>query len=320
MPIFAENIRMLSYLKMVRPVNLLIVAVTQYLVLFFLIRPMMLLNQCDLMTSHFDFALFVLSHVLLAAAGYAINDYYDTRIDSVNKPSKNVLLNGVAPKNAVTINYVFNAVACLLGFYCGWKIGFFKLGFLPLIVALALYFYALKYKRQFLVGNLVVAIVVAYSILVVWLYQFFAIKSDPVVFTAMMNSFMPITWFVTGFAAFAFLTTLIREIIKDIEDIEGDRADGCNTAPIKLGIKRTKQMVAGIIIFIMLLLAFAQFMLYADYTLTCWYLMVVQGMLIFVLIKLMMAQEKADFHFLSVFAKFVMVAGLLATQLLYISF
>ncbi len=300
--------------------NLLILAITQYLVLFFLIRPIMLLNNCDIMTSQFDFALFVLSNVLLAAAGYAINDYYDTRIDHINKPSKNVLLNGIPPKHAVTLNYILNAMACLLGFYCGWRVGFVKLGFLPLVVALALYFYALKYKRQFLVGNIVVSLIIAYSILVVWLFQFFAIKSDPGVFASMMNNFMVISYFVIGFAAFAFFITLIREIIKDLEDIEGDRADGCNTLPIKLGIPKAKKFVLGFSIFTMLLLAFAQSLLYSDYTLTCWYLMVVQAMFLFLIIKLVKANEKADFHFLSVFAKIIMIAGLLATQLLYISF
>jgi 4-hydroxybenzoate polyprenyltransferase len=311
---------MLQYIKMVRPVNLLILAVTQYLVLFFLIRPIMLLNGSDIITSQFDFALFVLSNVLLAAAGYAINDFYDTRIDTINKPDKNVLLHGVPAKNAEILCYVLNAIACLLGFYCGWRVGFFKLGFLPLVVALALYFYALKYKRQFLVGNIVVSLVIAYSILVVWLFQFFAIKTNPAVFAAMMNNFMVISYFVIGFAVFAFFITLIREIIKDIEDIEGDRADGCNTAPIKLGIPKTKKIILGLIIFNILLLAFAQILLYTDYTLTSWYLLVVQFMYVFLIIKLMKAKEKADFHFVNVFAKIIMIAGLLATQLLYITF
>ncbi|MEI6851631.1 MAG: UbiA family prenyltransferase, partial [Bacteroidota bacterium] len=217
---------MLSYFKMIRPVNLLILAATQYLVLFFLIRPIMLLNHCDIMTSQLDFALFVLSNVLLAAAGYAINDFYDTRIDKINKPEKNVLLQGVPAKNAEMLCYILNGVACLLGFYCAWRVGFIKLGFLPLVVALALYFYALKYKRQFIVGNLVVSLVIAYSILVVWLFQYFAIvhalKNDIAnAFAGIKNSLIFIHWFVIGFATFAFFITFIREIIKDIEDIEG---------------------------------------------------------------------------------------------------
>jgi 4-hydroxybenzoate polyprenyltransferase len=305
---------------MIRPVNLLILAVTQYLVLFFLIRPIMLLNNCDIMTSQLDFMLFVLSNVLLAAAGYVINDYYDTRIDTINKPDKNVFLNGIPLKNAVNLNYILNAAACLMGFYCAWRVGFIKLGFLPLVVALSLYFYALKYKRQFLIGNIVVALIIAYSILVVWLFQFFAIKSDQVVFAAMMNNFMVISNFVIGFAVFAFFITFIREIIKDIEDIEGDRADGCNTVPIKMGIPKTKKFIIGFTIFTMLLLAFGQTMLYTDYIITCWYLMVVQAMFLFLIVKLMKAKEKPDFHFLSVFAKIIMIAGLLATQLLYITF
>ena len=311
---------MLSYFKLIRPLNLLILGITQYLVLFFLIRPIMLLNQCDIAMSHIDFALFVLSNLLLAAAGYAINDYYDLNIDAINKPEKNVLLTKIPPKNANTLNFVLNSIAVLIGFYCAYNVGFFKLGFLPLVVALALYFYALKYKRQLLIGNIVVSLVIAYSILVVWLFQFFALKTQPDDFAAMMNSFIVISNFVIGFAVFAFLITFIREIIKDIEDIQGDKTDGCNTLPIKIGIPKTKKFLLGFIIFMMFLLAFAQTMLSENYITACFYLFVIQGMLIFLIFKLFKATEKTDYHFLSVFAKIIMIAGLLATQLLYISF
>jgi 4-hydroxybenzoate polyprenyltransferase len=311
---------MLSYFKLVRPVNLLILAITQYLVLFFLIRPFMLMNQYDVMMNQFDFALFVLSNVLLAAAGYAINDYFDTDVDNINKPGKNVLLHGVPANHANTLCFILNAVAVLLGFYCSYKVGFIKLGFLPIVIASALYFYALKYKRQFLIGNIVVALVVAYAVLVVWLFQFFAIKNDPAVFAGMLSYFTPISGFVSGFAVFAFLLTLIREIVKDAEDVEGDKAAGCNSLPVKLGIASTKKVVLGIIIFTMLLLTQVQIMLYTDFVITTWYLMVVQAMFVFLIIKLWKGNERADFHFMSTFIKIMMIAGLLATQVLYISF
>ena len=311
---------MLLYLKLIRPVNLIILALTQYLVMLFLIRPIMLLNGCDVMMSRFDFAMLVVSHVLLAAAGYAINDYFDMRSDTINKPDKNVLLLGIPRKHAQTLNYILNTVACLLGFYCAYKVGFIQLGFLPVVVALALYYYALKYKRQFLTGNLVVSLLIAYSVLVVWLFHFFAIKAHPEVFARMINSFGIITYLVLGFAIFAFLITLIREIIKDMEDMEGDREDGCDTLAIRLGITKTKKVLVGLIILTMLLLALAQFILYTHYFTAVLYLLIVQGMMVFLWIKTMKSNEKNDFHFLSVFTKIIMITGLLATQLLYISF
>lgn len=311
---------LLSYSKLFRPVNLLIIAATQYLVLFYVIRPFMLMSNVELQMSHLDFALFVFSNLLLAAAGYAINDYYDTDIDAVNKPDKNVLLTKIPRKKAYTLNFVLNALACAIGFYIAFRVGSFKLGFLFVVVALVLFYYSLKYKRQFLTGNIVVALLAAYSVLSVWLFQFFAIKNNPVAFADLVGSFSVISIFVGGLALFAFLTTLIREIIKDMEDREGDKEYGCNTLPVNKGFSFTKKIVLWLTIFTMMLLAGAQFFLFSSFYMVTWYFFVVQIMFVYLIIKVMKSKEKEEFHFLSIFAKIIMIAGILATQIFYIHF
>lgn len=280
----------------------------------------MLLNQFDLQISHFDFALFVFAHVLLAVAGYIINDYFDLAIDKVNKPEKNQFLKNLSAKNAPTLNFLINATAIIISFYVAYKAGNLKLGFLSVVIALALYFYSLKYKRQFLTGNIVVSLIIAYTIMVVWLYQFFAIKNNPEVFVSLITAYKSITFFVAAYAIFAFLTTFAREIIKDIEDLEGDRAEGCVTVPVKKGIAYSRKILSALIILIMVLLCAAQIILYKNYFMLFCYIFILHFLFAYLLFKLRNSTEKADFHFLSNFLKIVMLAGLLSTQVLYICF
>jgi 4-hydroxybenzoate polyprenyltransferase len=188
-----------------------------------------------------------------------------------------------------------------------------------------LYYYSLKYKRQFVTGNIVVAIIAAYGVLSVWLFQFFALLSaarsgDPYSFINSEEARTDITYFVFGFTVFAFLVTMIREIIKDMEDVEGDKECGCNTLPVKKGFPFAKKSVLWLGIFTILLLAAAQFLLFADYTALTLYLCVVQALLVYLVVKVSRSGEKSEFHFLSIFAKIIMIAGILSTQMLYTYF
>lgn len=310
---------MLNYLKLIRPLNLLIIAAAQYLTLFCVILPWIKMSGAVMSVNHLDFALFVFAHVLLAAAGYAINDYYDTDVDAVNKPGKNVLIARIHKRRAYNMNLVLNIIAGAIGFYCAYKAGSVKLGFLFVIIALLLFYYSLKYKRQFITGNLVVALLGAYMILVVWLFQFFIIKMHPDVFASLIGSLGTITIWVGGLALFAFLTTFIRELVKDAEDYEGDSSAGYQTIVIKLGIGISKKIILWLTIFTMILLLCTQYLLFETFSIVSLYLFVVQILFVYFLIKLVKANDKNHFHFLSVLAKLIIIAGLLATQVLYIS-
>lgn len=309
---------MLSYIKLLRPVNLFIIALTQYLILYFIIRPFMAMNGLELQMNHLDFALFVAANLFLAAAGYAINDYFDTDTDAINKPGKNMLLGKIPRGQAYTMNIVLNSIACVIGFYCSFKVGSVKLGFLFVIIALLLYYYSLKYKRQYITGNLVVALLAAYAVLSVWLFQFYAIKNNSDIFSNMIGYFGIITIFVGSFALFAFLISIIREIIKDMEDYEGDKACGCDTLAVKKGINFAKITSAVFCGITMILLLVAQILLFEHYPMLTWYLLVIQGLFLYLLIRLLKSKEKAEFHNLSIVAKIIMIAGILATQLLFI--
>ncbi|HPI29700.1 MAG TPA: geranylgeranylglycerol-phosphate geranylgeranyltransferase [Bacteroidales bacterium] len=310
------------YFKLIRPVNLLIIALTQYLMLFWIIKPLLAENSCGLQMSHLDFALFVLANLLLAAAGYAINDYFDIEADSINKPGKNVLENKIPRRHAYRMNIIMNSLAGIIGFYCAYKVGYIMLGFFFVVIALALYYYSLKYKRQFLTGNIVVALMTAYAVFSVWLFQFFAIFSlakagDPYIYIHTIDARKEISYFILGFAVFAFLLTLLREFIKDIEDVRGDEAVGCNTLPIKKGMPAAQRWVLVLSVIIIILLAVCQALLFTTQTALSLYLVVIQAMLVYLIIKVKRARDVSEFHFLSMFAKIIIVAGLLSTQVLY---
>lgn len=309
---------MAAYFRLIRPVNLLIIALTQYMIAYAVIIPFLKVNGIENIYSHLDFALFVLAHVIIAAAGYIINDYYDLAADAINKPQKNMLLERISPKKAYNLNFILNIIGGLLALYCSYKAGNYKLGFLPIVVSLALYFYALKYRRQLFTGNIVVAIIIAYSVLVVWLLYFFAIKNSPIQFASLIGSYGTISYFVIGFAVFAFLMTLIREIIKDAEDINGDKEAGYVSIPIRYGLGTTRKVLYIIIALAMALLGYVQFLLKDSYSLLTWYGFLIQTLLLILIFQVKKANDTKGFHGASLFSKIIMVAGILSAQILYI--
>ncbi len=301
------------YLRLIRWQNLLIIALTQYMTRYFLIQPFYKLQQLQLQLSDFDFFLLVLTTVIIAAGGYIINDYFDLKIDPINKPDKLILGNKISATKAETAYYIINAIAVGIGVYLGYKVGSISIGLLFMVFATVLYFYSLKYKMLLLWGNLAVSLLSAFTVIIVWLFEFFAIHNNPLIFAQGINAYWGITYFVLAYALFAFLTTFIREIIKDIEDIEGDRRWGCTTLPIVAGIPVAKKVAAAIAVVSIIIIVWFQYVLkeinhgYVAALLV----IVVQVPLAFLTYKIMNAKVKEDFHFVSNAAKIIMVLGIL---------
>src|ERR1700747_2647931 len=148
---------MFAFLKLIRLQNLLVIAFTQYMMRWCLIYPILKTRGFELQFSNFHFFLLSLSTVMIAAAGYIINDYFDVRIDKVNKPEHLVIDKGVKRRVAMGAHMVINVIAILIGFYISHIIGNWKLGFIFFICALGLWLYSTSFKRQFLIGNIVIA-------------------------------------------------------------------------------------------------------------------------------------------------------------------
>ncbi len=269
--------------------------------------------------SNLDFFLLVFSIVLLAAGGYIINDIFDTQIDAINKPDKVIIDNSITEKKANLFYYIINGIASITGIYLGVKVGSLSLGLSFMVCIAIFYFYSLKYKRLFLWGNFVVAILAAFLLIIVWLFEFFAIRKNGIVFTEGLQAYWTITYFVLAYSLFAFIITLIREFIKDIEDLEGDSKWGCTTLPVVIGVDKTKKVAAILSFFAVLLIAFFQIKLkFLNLGYFAGILMIaVQVPFAYLGVKILTAKEKADFHFVSNLSKIIMVIGILTMFAIY---
>jgi 4-hydroxybenzoate polyprenyltransferase len=274
-----------GFWRLIRWQNLVILLFTQYFIKIFLIS-----NDSDVWMSlgNHSLAFICVATLCIAAAGYIINDYYDVKIDTVNKPSQVVIGKLIKRRVAMFLHTFFNFSGIAIGFLMLNEI----IGGVLFASAFLLWLYSNQLKRLPLVGNLAISLLTAMSVLIVSLY-----------FPDNQN----LVWV---FALFAFFSTLIREIVKDMEDVKGDETFGCRTLPILWGIRRTKQVIYVFfgVFFIILLstyLTFAhQFVFYL-------YLVEVP-LLIWFLLRLYRADTKKDFRFLSQLCKWIMIMGVLS--------
>ncbi len=303
---------MIAFLKLIRIQNLVIVAVTQYLMRFAIIQPILQVNNFSLQLSEFDFLVLVLSTIFLTAAGYVINDYFDTKTDSMNRPDDVVVGKQIERRTAMSLHIVLNILGIIGGFYVSYRIGLYQLGMIFIIVSGLLWYYSTSYKRQFLIGNLLVALLTGIVPLLPILYEMPLLnKTYKDILLANHTNFNHIFFWVLGFSFFAFITTLAREIIKDTEDFEGDSAYGRNTVPIVLGIKWTKTIIVSLLVIVLFVLVYLYFS-YLESLSTLLYglitLILPMFYLIYVIYK---ADDKNDYHFASTLLKFIMLAGIL---------
>lgn len=291
---------------------MLIIVLTQYLMRWCIIRPLLKVNQFELQFSELHFFFLVMATVLITAAGYVINDYFDTKTDLVNRPEKVILGRKLNRRWAILLHIIFNTIGIGLGAYISFYIGLPILSLVFVMITGILWFYSTTYKRQFLIGNVIVALLTALVPLMVLLFEIPLLRAKyGLLMLELKANFNYIILWVTAFSFYAFLLTLIREIIKDVEDFEGDNAYGRNTMPIVLGVMNTKIVIITFILLTQFSLLYVYFIFLKD-TLTLLYFGVFLIIpLLMLLYKLLTAKEKKDYHFASNLSKAIMLAGIL---------
>jgi 4-hydroxybenzoate polyprenyltransferase len=310
---------MLTYLKLIRYQNLLFIAFVQFVMGQVVLVPILQTFGFDASIETGLMFLLIIATVLIASGGYVINDYFDVKIDKINKPDKQIVSNKLSRHTAIILHQFLTGLGVTCGLILALIARSFTLAFIFIVIPGLLWFYSASYKRLFLIGNLVVSFISAMTVLVVGILQISFLQKEygSLIFeTPIPGSFYG--W-IGGFAIFSFLCTLIREIIKDMEDEKGDREMECHTLPIRWGITKTKIFLYGLIAFTVIALFLADYFLIPfKSTLTIKY--IIFGLtlpfacLCFLIYR---ANSKSDYHQASDFSKVIMFIGVLYSFVFY---
>ena len=301
---------MLAFLKLIRTQNLLIIAFTQYMIRWCLLYPLLKMHGFELQLSNFQFFMLVLSTVMIAAAGYIINDYFDVVIDKVNKPERLVIDKGVKRRVAMGAHVIINIIAVLIAFYVSYQAGSMKLVIFHILCATGLWFYSTNFKRQFLIGNILISLFTSLVPFIVGIYELMPVHkiySEMIDETSLYEEWR----FVIGISFFAFITTLIREIIKDMEDVEGDERYGCKTMPIVIGMRTTRNITIVLSLITMTFLVYFQTRKWSSGNLlgSLYIGIGLQIPFIYLIYKIITAKEKRDYKIAGNVAKLIMLLG-----------
>jgi 4-hydroxybenzoate polyprenyltransferase len=307
-----------AFLKMIRLPNLIFIALTQFLFYYCILLPLLKKAAIPVSIDRTSFICLSLASMLIAAAGYIINDYFDINIDQVNKPQKNVVDQVVSRRWAMLWHFVLSGIGVLLSLYVSLRTGLWYIVLANFACVFLLFGYSVSLKRKILSGNILISILTAWVVLILCLSEIhlsLRTQIDPA-WLQIQNKIMRLGFL---YAGFAFILSLIREAIKDMEDIQGDARYGSKTMPIVWGIQATKIYVAVWMIVLLALLVIVQvYILQFN-----WWWPVVYSVLlvilplVYIFYKLYKAAEPAQFHHLSSVTKTVMLTGILSMIFFY---
>lgn len=270
------------------------------------------LKQQDipLALNDWQYGLLVLSTVLLAGAGYVINNIFDVATDSINKPNDVVVGKGISETAAYNTYIALNITGVAIGFLLSNIIQRPMFASLFILIASLLYFYATSLKQIMLLGNFIVAALLSTSVLIIGVFDLFPATTAEN--QAQMASLFSI---LIDYALFAFMINFIREIVKDIEDVNGDYNQGMNTLPIAIGISRTTKIVLvfSIIPFLLLVLYINKYFVENHLFIVTFYAFVsVLAPLLYFIVKIFSAKSQKDFKHLSTILKLILFFGILS--------
>lgn len=298
-----------AFLRLVRLPNLFFIALTQILFQYCIYYP--LFREDIPAGDTLQFFLLVAASVLIAAAGYIINDYFDVNIDQVNKPGKIVVDKIIHRRWAIAWHMILSFVGIAL---TAIALPIFEKWYLILAniaVVILLWIYSTTYKKSLLIGNIIIALLTAWTILIIY---FSKIDITEVIAAADLERQAKFFRLTILYASFAFIISLIREAVKDMEDMPGDAKYNCLTMPIKWGVNATKIYVAVwlIVLVLMLLVIQAYILPYGWWVPIIYCILFIILPLINIFSRLFKSSAQHEFHILSNRTKFVMLTGILS--------
>jgi len=305
-----------AFIKMIRLPNLIFIVLTQVLfhvsVLDTILLPVGIRPAID----GWNFVLLSVSSVLIAAAGYIINDYFDINIDQINKPRANVVDKIVSRRWAMAWHFVLSGLGIILSGWLAWRTGLWYILIGNFICVLLLFAYSVSLKRKLLVGNVVISLLTAWVILVISFSELIIITANNSALIEAINKIERIGFL---YASFAFISSLIREAIKDIEDLQGDEKYGCRTMPIVWGVNAAKVYIAVWLVVILALLVILQVYVarFEWWWAMAYSIVFIIGPFVLIFLRLYKAKDQKDYHRLSNWTKLVMLTGILSMVFFY---
>ncbi|WP_299117319.1 geranylgeranylglycerol-phosphate geranylgeranyltransferase [uncultured Winogradskyella sp.] len=302
---------MIYFFKLIRWKNLLLIVLAQLLIKYALLEPLKVDYGIDTALTPLGFILLVIATISIAAAGYIINDIEDVEADTINKPESVIIGNHISEKSATNLFIVLNVIGFVSGFLISRAVDKSAFFVLFIITSGLLYLYSTYLKRITLVGNLLIAGLVSLSILLVGIFDLIPVISD-----GNKSSQLFFLGLIKDYAIFAFMINLLRELVKDIEDTDGDYKMGIQSIPILLGRSRATKLVFILsIIPLLIIIFYLSNNLYKQPLAIGYVLAFIVAPMIYSTIKLFSVTHKKDYKHISTVLKLVMFTGVLSLLL-----
>lgn len=292
-----------TYLRLMRWPNVLITIVAQLVVYYAILRPSNLLLAMEA----WQLGLLVASTALLTASGNVINDIYDVPIDKVNKPEQLIVGKLLSEKAAFKFYMTLTVLAVVLGFIVANSVDKPILSSVFIIVSFALYSYASTLKSMLIIGNIIISLLVGLALLIVGIFELY-----PIAEMHTQQQMAAVMQIVLYFSLGAFTINLLREWIKDCEDVNGDRIGGRNTIALALGRQRAARTISISILSLVIAMGYLAVDFFVAHEVALYYwIFLLMAPLSIVAIQLWNADSAAKFHKLSTMMKVVMLLGIL---------
>jgi len=304
--------QVIAFFRLIRFQNLFFIALTQFMFYYCIILPLSANGNAIFTFDNIVITQIIIASVCIAAAGYIINDYFDLNIDRVNKPQKLVIETVISRRWAIFWHLFLSAIGIVLTGIISSKIHNPFLTFYNIVAVLLLWFYSTSYKKQLLTGNIIISLLTSWVIVVLYVIV------QPLMFlnsnVANFSFASTIFKFTALYAGFSFIISIIREVVKDLEDRMGDEKYGCKTMPIVWGVQASK-----VFIMVWLIVLIAALLIVQIYALQLtWWWAALYGFL-FTIIPLIIAvrilkkaENPSDYHKVSSLIKWIMLSGILS--------
>ena len=296
----------MKYLKLIRYQNLLLLALMQ---LIFRFGYLELIN-IPLSLWYWQYGLLIAATVLIAAGGYVINDIFDQETDLENHSKKTIIGNSITESKAYIIYASLTISGVLCGFILANSVEKSNFAVIFVLIATLLYFYASTLKQIAIVGNIIVATLLAFSVIIIGIFDIV-----PNTFDFNQKQMMLAFAILFDYTKFAFIVNLVREIIKDIEDIKGDTLQEMKTLPILIGASKTSKIAFVLLLVpVLYLFYYVKSNLFDNNLLYSVFYMIalVIAPMIICLIKIWNAKEKSDYTQISKLLKWIIFFGILS--------